>query len=417
MRGLHLLGLGAFLAAPLTVARVLAVLDELSTTSTFAHLWQSLEERGQQVVVSTPQDAAIQLRLEGNSIDHLIVFTPATKQLPAELSPQALARRLESGTNLVLVASPDTPELWRDFAREFEVEFDDRGQHVVDHFNFDPVGDDGSHSLLSVPIDQAPSPFTSSSTRAGPAVLYRGAGHTAGRHPLLSPVLRARSTAFVADAASAAPPEDLRSTGTSIALVSAFQARNNARALFAGSFELFSDDLMGRADAGNLAFAGDLLSWVLQKTGQLRVVDLQYREVGSDRPQASYRTGANLELEVTVATTPAYTADDLQVEFSMLDPHLRLPLSRTSMPTHPTDNVTTFEAAFVVPDRHGVFTLSIDHRRPGWSSLRVDKVISITPPRHDEYERFITGALPYYGGAASVSAAFLVFVVLWSLQS
>ncbi|BGP51507.1 oligosaccharyl transferase glycoprotein complex, beta subunit [Rhodotorula kratochvilovae] len=417
MRGLLQFALGACAAARLAGASVLAIVDERSTTSTFTHLWRSLEDHGHQVIVSTPQDAAVKLRQGGDLIEHLVVFAPAAKQLPAELSPQALARRLEAGTNLVLVASPDTPELWRDFAREFEVDFDDRGQQVVDHFAFDPVGDDGSHTLLSLPLNQAPHPFLSSATRAGPAVLYRGAGHVAGRHPLLTPVLRARSTAIVADSASTAPPADMRLTGSNIALVSAFQTHNNARAVFAGSVELFADDLMGRADAGNLAFARDLLSWVCQETGQLRVVGLQYREVGSSGAKPSYRTGARLELDVAVAATPAYTADDLQIEFGMLDPHLRLPLHRGSAPKHPADNVTTFAAAFTVPDRHGVFTLRIDHRRPGWTSLRADRVMSITPPRHDEYERFIAGALPYYGGAASVSVAFLVFVILWSLQS
>ena len=124
------------------------------------------------------------------------------------------------------------------------------------------------------------------------------------------------------------------------------------------------------------------------------------------------------QVELAVSSAPAYDADDLQLEFGMLDPHLRLPLARhaVALPDRAT-NTTGYHASFVVPDRHGVFSLRMDHRRPGWTSLHESRAISVTPPKHDEYERFIDGALPYYGGAASVSALFLAFVVTWALQS
>ena len=35
------------------------------------------------------------------------------------------------------------------------------------------------------------------------------------------------------------------------------------------------------------------------------------------------------------------------------------------------------------------------------------------PPRHDEYPRFLSAAWPYYAGAISTSAAFVIFVALW----
>lgn len=98
----------------------------------------------------------------------------------------------------------------------------------------------------------------------------------------------------------------------------------------------------------------------------------------------------------------------------MLDPHLRLPLSAAG--ASPSTTATRFSARFKAPDRHGVFTLKVDYRRSGWSFIDEKTVISITPPRHDEYERFITGAIPYYGGALSVSVATLAFIVVWLLQ-
>ncbi|GAA5923397.1 hypothetical protein JCM3775_007527 [Rhodotorula graminis] len=406
------------LAAGLVHATTLAVVDERSATSTFDQLWSALSDDGHDVVVSNPQEAAAKLRHEGDRFQHLVVFSPSVKDLPAELAPQALARRLQGGTNLVLVAPADAPELWRDFAREFEVDLGDRGQHVVDHLAFDKLGDDGSHSLLSLAPANSPSPFVSAATRRGPNVLYRGAGHTVGRHPLLTPILRAGPTAFLADASSSAASSDARSAGSSLALVSAFQARNNARALFIGSADLFSDELLARPGSGNLAFALDILSWAFQKTGQLRLADLSHRAVGHVDGAPSYRTGTELKVEVAVSATPAYDEDDLQFEFGMLDPHVRLPLVPASAPrVAGASNTTRFEAAFVIPDRHGVFTLRVDHRRPGWTSMLQTQAVPVTPPRHDEYERFLAGALPWYGGAASVSALFLVFVAVWTSQS
>ncbi|GAA5917078.1 hypothetical protein JCM8208_003255 [Rhodotorula glutinis] len=406
------------LAAHLAQASTLAVVDERSSPSTFDQLWRALSEQGHDVVVSSPQDAAVKLRHEGDRFEHLVVFSPAVKDLPAELAPQALARRLQGGTNLVLVASADAPELWRDFAREFEVDLGDRGQHVVDHLAFDALGDDGSHTLLSLAPADSPAPFVSAATRQGPNILYRGASHAVGRHPLLTPLLRAGPTAFLADAASGTASSDARSAGSSLALVSAFQARNNARALFVGSAQLFSDELLNRPDSGNLAFSLDILSWAFQKTGQLRLADLTYRAVGHVHGAPSLRVGTELHVKLAVAAAPAYDADDLQLEFGMLDPHVRVPFVRSPAPQDDVaTNTTDFRAAFVVPDRHGVFTLRVDHRRPGWTSVDVSKAIPVTPPRHDEYERFIAGALPWYGGAASVSALFLVFVAMWAMQS
>lgn len=132
-------------------------------------------------------------------------------------------------------------------------------------------------------------------------------------------------------------------------------------------------------------------------------------EIGGDnrdRPQI---------YSLEIASSEPYQADDLQLEFGMLDPHVRTRLPATEADS--TSNSTRYSTGFKVPDRHGVFTLRVDHRRPGWTRILDEIVMSVTPPRHDEYERFIGGALPFYTGAASVSAAFLLFIFLWSQQS
>ena len=43
----------------------------------------------------------------------------------------------------------------------------------------------------------------------------------------------------------------------------------------------------------------------------------------------------------------------------------------------------------------------------------LDDLDLTVPPRHDEYPRFLSAAWPYYAGAFSTSAAFILFVALW----
>jgi oligosaccharyltransferase complex subunit beta len=95
----------------------------------------------------------------------------------------------------------------------------------------------------------------------------------------------------------------------------------------------------------------------------------------------------------------------------MLDPHLRVPLPLVSS----TDNTSTYSTTVKLPDRHGVFTLLVDNRDvpSGYTPIEERTTISITPPRHDEYPRFISGAWPFYVGAGGTAAIWLVFVVLW----
>lgn len=39
--------------------------------------------------------------------------------------------------------------------------------------------------------------------------------------------------------------------------------------------------------------------------------------------------------------------------------------------------------------------------------------VSIVPPRHDGYPRFLSAAWPYYTGAISTSVAFVLFCIIY----
>ncbi|GAA5820956.1 hypothetical protein JCM10212_001587 [Sporobolomyces blumeae] len=401
---------------------ILVAVDEGFDSARCTTFWQNARAQGFEVDLRSYSDAVEVLRRQPSDVEHLVIFASSSKAVPAELSPQRLATLIGSGTSILLAVDPSAPESWRDFAREFEIDVDDKGSQAVDHFVYDRSLDDGSHTTLVVPLDNTHSPFVSESTRNGPPLVYRGALHSVGRHPLLQPVLSLPPTAYSARHGDG-PADDLRAYGARAAVASAFQARNNARIVLLGSLEVFTDAALDAAvttehsaypKSGNEAFLNDLVAWTFGLTGRRRIASVEHGRAGSSPGSLTYRVRDRIHYVVEVDSTEPGQINDLQLEFTMLDPHTRIPLRQVNESGSGRER---FEASFVAPDRHGVFSLTVDHREPGYDKLSTKSVVSVTPPRHDEYDRFIRGAVPYYAGALSVSVGVIVFVVTWCVQS
>ena len=98
----------------------------------------------------------------------------------------------------------------------------------------------------------------------------------------------------------------------------------------------------------------------------------------------------------------------MQLEFTMLDPHVRLTLSH--------NNKGTYHVRFTVPDVYGVFKYVVDYQRTGYSSVQLSQQVPVRPFKHNEYERFLLCAYPYYCSAGCTMAAFfmLSFFFLYS---
>jgi oligosaccharyltransferase complex subunit beta len=56
-----------------------------------------------------------------------------------------------------------------------------------------------------------------------------------------------------------------------------------------------------------------------------------------------------------------FHASDIQLDFTMLDPHIRTTLSEEG----PDEEGTKYSVTFKAPDRHGVFKFMVDYWRPG----------------------------------------------------
>jgi len=211
--------------------------------------------------------------------------------------------------------------------------------------------------------------------------------------------------------------------GSETTLIAAFQARNNARAVFSGSIEFFSNQFFDQAvqvtgqsssSSVNKVLAEELTKWTFKERGVLRASNARHHRVGESEPATAYRIKDNITYSVDVEEytggkwTP-YVANDIQLEFVMLDPYVRLNLARADSKS------STYSVVFTAPDVYGVFTFKLDYRRHGYTWLTLKDVVPLKPFRHNEYERFIVAAYPYYASAFTSLIGLFVFsfMFLW----
>ena len=186
--------------------------------------------------------------------------------------------------------------------------------------------------------------------------------------------------------------------------------------LFSGSLDFFSDefftssvDSVGKksASSGNKALAAALTNWCFKQSGVLKVVSVNHHHVGQNAPPAiPYTIKDDVVFSINVeefknGKWAPFKADDLQLEFVRIDPFVRLTLKH--------DNKGKFEGKFKIPDVYGVYQFKVDYVRTGLTRLYSTTQFSVRPLRHDEYERFIPSARPYYVSAFSMMFGVLVF--------
>lgn len=233
---------------------------------------------------------------------------------------------------------------------------------------------------------------------------------------------------------TASTGNDFRLAGTSLGLVAVAQTRNNARFAVVGSIDMCSDAMYGTTAtaidgktplgaAANAAFCTGLSEWTFRERGVLKSSNMTHHLVGKTDPEGSYRINDQVVFSIDLAecsrvegckpydsshSSSSSCNAAVQVELVMLDPYIRKTL---------TDSGNgTFYTEIKVPDVYGVFKWVLDYRRPGYSVITKSEQIPIRPYRHDEYERFILQAYPYYATVVSMMGGFFVLGLsfLWS---
>jgi oligosaccharyltransferase complex subunit beta len=236
-------------------------------------------------------------------------------------------------------------------------------------------------------------------------------------------------------------------------LVVAVQARNNARVVVAGSVEMFTNyffaatiDAEREIRVGNERFCLDITLWAFAQTGVLRYRDVFHSKADGTPPETALqgKDGAEAELaqsmypdpEVSrdslvyrvrdrvafslvleefagyregIASWRPFVAEDVQIEFVMLDAHVRTALTPCRL-GGACGEVGTHRAEFSLPDQHGVFKFRVLYRRSGYSVIHTENQVTVRPFKRNEFERFIPAAYPYYATVFSLMFAFIALV-------
>ncbi|KAL2328933.1 hypothetical protein Fmac_022360 [Flemingia macrophylla] len=411
--------------------RVLVLLDDFAVKSSHSLFFNSLKSRGFDLHFHLADDPKIALQRYGQYLfDALILFSPTIERFGGSVDAAAILDFVDSGHDLIVAADSNASDLIREIATECGVDFDeDPAAMVVDHSGYAVSATEGDHTLIasddfiksdvilgSKKIEATFFSDFSGYMRQAP-VLFQGIGHSVNpTNSLVLKVLSASPSAFSANPKSkvTSPPS---LTGSSISLVSVIQARNNARILISGSLSMFSNRFFRSGvqkvgsptkheKSGNEQFLNELSKWVFHERGHLKAVNVQHHKVGEVNEPAIYRINDDLEYSVEVyewsgTTWEPYVSDDVQVQFYMMSPYVLKTLS--------TDGKGRYFTSFKVPDVYGVFQFKVEYEKLGYTSISLSKQIPVRPFRHNEYERFIPAAYPYYGAAFSMVSISPIF--------
>jgi oligosaccharyltransferase complex subunit beta len=168
------------------------------------------------------------------------------------LGTETLLAFVEAGGNVVVVASEEsTKSTWAlsDFLEESGVQLASEGRMVIDHVGAaDPAGDH-TFVLADTFVD---SPYVVGDAASKGAVVFKGVSQSFNSDNYLAmAVLSASATAYSANPNKAVPTSV--TTGGDVVLVTAVQARNNARLVFFGSQWMLSNEAFGYSTGSGAA--------------------------------------------------------------------------------------------------------------------------------------------------------------------
>lgn len=406
------------LATSVVADRILVLVDNLGTKETHSIFLRSLQERGHQLSVRSADDASLSLFKFGElNYEHLLVFAPSVEEFGGSLSAKEISRFVDEGGNVLVAAGSNLGEAVRELASEHGFEFDEADTALIDHHNYDAVLDEGYHTTVVAPKKQLiDAKLIVGDTTKMNSILFKGVALVADKsNRLRLEVLRAASTAY-----SFNPTQDITTypsaVGKQALMIGALQARNNARVVFCGSIDMFSDAFInakvskaGLSDkpvqSGNLDLVTALSKWVLKENGVLRVKNVNHHKAGEQKQPTEYTITEDVEYTIEIEELKEgewkpFLGKDMQMEFVRIDPFVRTTLK---------NNNGRLTANFKLPDVYGVFKFLVDYRRVGYTHLFDVQQISVRPLWHTQYERFIPSAFPYYASSFSMMAGVVLF--------
>ncbi|KAL4221286.1 hypothetical protein ACF0H5_019549 [Mactra antiquata] len=396
--------------------KTLVLLENWSIRETHSVFFKSLRENGYELTFKTADDASLSLSKYGEFLySNLIIFAPSVEEFGGSVEVSAITNFIDNGGNVMVAASSSIGDPLRELATECGLEFDDENTAVIDHLNYD-VSDDGRHTtIVADPEYLLDAPIIVGKKSSSP-YLFKGVGMVADpENPLVLPLLHASSTSYSYQPDVAIDDYPL-AIGVNTLLVAALQARNNARVVFVGSIDFFSDEFFASSvqkanggkkyeKAGNQELAMNLAEWVFKSRGVLKVGEVKHHKQGDKTPPQAYTIFDMVDYSIEIeeykdGKWQAFNGKDVQLEFVRIDPFVRTTLSNKN---------GLFKTTFKLPDVYGVYQFRVDYNRMGYTHLFSTTQVSVRPLQHTQYERFIPTAYPYYVSAFSMMFGVCLF--------
>lgn len=288
--------------------------------------------RGFVTSVESPKSDKLSLLKHGErAYDHVVLLPAKSKGLGPALTANNILEFMKQEGNILLALSSEqaTPTAVQALLLELDINIpSDKGALVVDHFNYDSASASDKHDVLLLPFPK--------SLRSDVKNYFAGEGHIAvpravgqalgNESPLLSPILRAPSTAYSYNPKDESDVvEDPFAVGEQLSLVSAMQANNGARLTVVGSAEMLQNKYFSeKAKLGekaittaNREFAQKLTAWTFKETGVLKVGKLlHYQDEG-----ASKKLNTSLAIPENNPTIYRIKSDVVSVDFLLYSIH------------------------------------------------------------------------------------------------
>ncbi|MGH0120054.1 UNVERIFIED_CONTAM: hypothetical protein FKN15_064303 [Acipenser sinensis] len=235
------------------------------------------------------------------------------------------------------------------------------------------------HTLIVADPESLMKTPTITGPATGKPILFKGVGMVADPdNPLVLDILTGSSTAY-----SYFPDRPItqypHAVGKNNLLIAGLQARNNARVIFSGSLDFFSDAFFSSA--------------------------VQKAMPGSESMVADPDNPLVLDILTGSSTAYSYFPDRPITQY----PHA---VGKNNLLIAGKKG-GKYSVQFKLPDVYGVFQFKVDYNRLGYTHLYSSTQVSVRPLQHTQYERFIPSAFPYYASVFSMMGGLFVFSIVF----
>ncbi|KAM7457302.1 hypothetical protein BLSTO_01945 [Blastocystis sp. subtype 1] len=418
--------------------RTLVVLEKDSFRNTHSMFFANLESKGCTLTIVNVKDKFEISRYGEYLFDDIVIILESDKKYNS-LSLKEFGSFIDFHGSVFVMFNGNPSDFVRNFAGYSGVEIDAAGSSVVDFFTSVDEPGNTKHTKFVTSNYARISRMVGALAGSEGHITYRGMGMRVDPKNVLAIPVVSGDEATTSLTEAGAP----QNHASSIVLVAAIQTRSNNRVVFAASADVFSDAYY-MENPDNRVLGDQLSLWTFKFAGYLKASNIQhYKYIREEdriekeheilvqsvkkpnlptsyypEPEVAgnnvvYRIKDELYYSVNIQEFDGeewkpYAADDVQIEFVMLDPYVRKTLSYNA-----TSNNGDYSTIIRAPDVYSIYKFRLFYQRQGVSLINENTQVDIRPFKHNEFPRFILAAYPYYTAAIVVMLGFVLFVFVF----